>query len=128
MGNGHAVEVRHARMPTRTPVLLSSGGATWNTETRNISATGVLVRRPRNWQGRVGDGVILDLLVRDGVDIHLEARAARLTADEIGLEYTWVPARNEVALWSFLGAYADRVERRSSAGTARPGHPEDSMP
>ncbi|MBL0163277.1 MAG: PilZ domain-containing protein [Xanthomonadales bacterium] len=109
--DGSGQYLRHARMSIRSIVLISMGPLSWITEVENISATGLLARRPEEWCAGAGERCVLDLLVGDDLHIHLEAIVARLTADCVGLAYTSIPADKEHALWGLLGHYADHLDR-----------------
>ena len=50
----------------------------------DISATGVRVRRPDGWRGKVGDHVSMDMLVGDSLNIHVQAVVARISSDSVG--------------------------------------------
>lgn len=104
------VPSRPARMPIRSAILMSRGGNAWSSEIENISATGVLIVRPEVWTGQVGDRYVLDMLIGEALDIHVEARLARITDEQLGFAYERIPEDRETALWNLLGDYADRVE------------------
>ena len=106
----HSDSVRHARMPISVAVSMMHGGEFWSTDMVDISATGVMVRRPLDWRGTHGDRYVLDMLISPEVNIHLEASVARVTEWHIGFAYERIPAEKEIALWSLLGRYADQVE------------------
>jgi hypothetical protein len=97
-------------MSIRSAILMSSGGSAWSSEIQDISATGVLVGRPDGWTGKVGDLYALDMLFGDALDIHVEARLARVTEDQLGFAYARIPEDKEAPLWNLLGGYADRLE------------------
>jgi PilZ domain-containing protein len=101
---------RSARMPMQSTVLLSRGADAWTTDIEDISASGVLVRRPDAWGHGVGELFALDMMIGDDLNIHLEATVARITAEHIGFAYTRIPADKEIPLWNLLGGYADRLE------------------
>lgn len=101
-------------MPIRSAVLMSRGGSSWSSEVENISATGVLVGRPQGWSGRIGDRYVLDMLIGDSLDIHVEARVARITDERLGFAYERIPEDRETLLWNLLGDYADRLEPYSA--------------
>lgn len=94
----------------RSAVLMSRGGNAWSSEIENISATGVLVGRPADWNGNIGDCYVLDMLIGDSLDLHLEARVARITDDCLGFAYERIPEDRETLLWNLLGDYADKLE------------------
>ena len=107
---------RHTRMPIRSTVLISRGATSWATEIENISATGVLVLRPENWQVKAGESCAVDLLIGEDLHIHLDATVVRLTARHVAFAYTRIPEDKEAALWSLLGRYADQVEQPPAEG------------
>jgi len=101
---------RSARMPMQSTVLLSRGADAWTTDIEDISASGVLVRRPDGWSHAIGSLFALDMMIGDDLNIHVEASVARVTADHIGFAYTRIPPDKEIPLWNLLGGYADRLE------------------
>ena len=105
-GNG----LRHARMKSQIAVLLSRRGDVWATELEDISATGALLARPGNWTGEPGDLWVLDMLFLENLNIHLEARVARVSEDRIGFAFARIPEDKQAPLWELLGGYADALE------------------
>ncbi len=101
---------RSARMSIQSTVLLSRGADAWTTDIEDISATGVLVRRPAGWAHHVGDLFALDMVFGDDLNIHVEATVARHTHEHVAFAYTRIPADKEIPLWNLLGGYADRLE------------------
>jgi hypothetical protein len=101
---------RSARMPMQSTVLLSRGADAWTTDIEDISASGVLVRRPDGWSHPIGALFALDMMIGADLNIHLEATVARVTVDNIGFAYTRIPPDKEIPLWNLLGGYADRLE------------------
>jgi hypothetical protein len=97
-------------MAIRSAVFISSGQNAWSSEILDISATGVLVGRPEHWNGLVGDLFSLDMLIGDSLNIHVEARLARLNESQMGFAYARIPENKEIPLWNLLGGYADRLE------------------
>lgn len=102
--------MRSARMAIRSAVFISRGHNGWSSEIVDISATGVLVGKPDKWNGKIGDIFSLDMLIGESLDIHVEARLARATEDQLGFAYARIPENKEVPLWNLLGGYADRLE------------------
>lgn len=102
--------MRPARMKIRSAVLMMRGGDYWSSELEDISATGVLVRRPEKFTGKAGDMFVLDMMIGDELNIHLEATVARVTDDSVGFAYARIPADKEEPLWNLLGGYADSLE------------------
>lgn len=101
---------RSARMPMQSTVLLSRGADAWTTDIEDISASGVLVRRPDGWAHPTGALFALDMMIGADLNIHLEATVARVTDEHIGFAYTRIPPDKEIPLWNLLGGYADRLE------------------
>ncbi len=101
---------RPARMRIQTTALMSRDGASHPTELVDISATGVLLRRPPHWQGAEGQGWVLDMIFGHDLHIHLEAKVARISREHIGFAYTRIPEDKQVPLWNLLGGYADILE------------------
>lgn len=105
-----AAGLRHARMKRQTAVLMSRRGDVCATELADISATGVLLARPDGWKGEPGDLWVLDMLFQDDLNIHLEARVARVACDRIGFAFARIPEDKQAPLWTLLGGYADTLE------------------
>lgn len=91
-------------------MLMSRRGDVWATELENISATGALLARPPNWKGDPGDLWVLDMLFQENLNIHLEARVARISQDRIGFVFARIPEDKQAPLWELLGGYADALE------------------
>ena len=102
---------RHARMRITSAVLMMHGADAWSSEISDISATGVLVGKPADWKGHVGDMYTLDMIIGDDLNIHVEATVARVTENHVGFAYARIPPEKEVPLWNLLGGYADRLEQ-----------------
>lgn len=102
--------LRHARMRISSAVLMMRGADVWSTEIEDISATGVLVVKPDDWDGQVGDLYSLDMIVGEELNIHVEATLARVLDSSLGFAYARIPPEKEVPLWNLLGGYADRLE------------------
>jgi hypothetical protein len=102
--------LRPARMRIKTTVLMSHGDESHPTDLIDISATGVLLRRPREWGGKAGESWVLDMIFGHDLHIHLEAKVARVSEKHIGFAYTHIPEDKQVPLWNLLGGYADILE------------------
>lgn len=103
-------QLRPARMRIQTTVLMSHGDESHPTELEDISATGVLLRRPLGWQGEPGQTWVLDMIFGHDLLIHLEAKVARVSERHIGFAYSRIPEDKQVPLWNLLGGYADVLE------------------
>jgi hypothetical protein len=97
-------------MAVRSAVLMVRGDQSWASEVMDISATGVLIRRPPEWIGQRGDRFVLEMLFGDHLDIHVEAVVMRVTEDELGFAFSRIPPDKETPLWNLLGGYADTLE------------------
>ncbi len=97
-------------MRIRSAAMMIRGADAWSTEIADISATGVLLVRPENWQGKPGDFYALDMIVGEELNIHVEATVARITTNHLGFAYARIPPDKEVPLWNLLGGYADKLE------------------
>ncbi|WP_455211436.1 PilZ domain-containing protein [Kaarinaea lacus] len=73
------------RITFDSPVYLSTDTATWQSELVDISLNGVLIDRPADWQGSLGDifKLTLDLNESD-VEIRMEVEVAHMEDDHIG--------------------------------------------
>jgi len=111
-GNSGGVpeKLRPARMQIETTVLMSRHGESHPTELVDISATGVLLRRPLGWEGEQGQSWILDMIFGHDLHIHLEAQVTRISDRHLGFAYTRIPEDKQVPLWNLLGGYADILE------------------
>lgn len=109
-GHSQPKGMRHARMRIETAVLISRGVESFPTELEDISATGALLRRPRDWPGSEHDTWILDMIFGHDLHIHMEATVARLSDEWIGVAYSRIPEHKQEALWNLLGGYADKLE------------------
>lgn len=101
---------RHARRHVVSAVLLSRGAESAPSEMVDISATGLCVRRPEQWQGAPGQLWTLDLLLEGDAHVNLEATCVRETEHKLCFEFTRIPEDRQIPLWNLLGGYADRVE------------------
>ena len=105
---------RHARLHVVSAVLLSRGAESAQSEMVDISATGLCVQRPQQWQGGPGQLWTLDLLLEGDAHVNLEATCVRETANKLCFEFTRIPEDRQIPLWNLLGGYADRVEAFSA--------------
>jgi hypothetical protein len=110
MDGSDSEHLRPARMRIKTTVLMSHGDESHPTDLIDISATGVLLRRPPNWRGKADESWVLDMIFGHDLHIHLEAKVARVSDRHIGFAYTMIPEDKQVPLWNLLGGYADILE------------------
>jgi hypothetical protein len=102
--------LRPARMRIETTTLMSRGGQSHSTELVDISANGLMVRRPLDWHGELGQDWVLDMIFANDLHIHLEATVARISEHHVGYVYSRIPEDKQVPLWNLLGGYADILE------------------
>lgn len=84
------------------------GEESFTSEVLDISATGVMIKRPVAWIGQRGDRCVLDMLFGD-LNIHVEAVVARVGEDDLGLAFSAIPPDKELPLWNLLGGAADTL-------------------
>jgi hypothetical protein len=101
---------RASRLRVECAVLISRLEAAWITELMDISASGMLIKRPRDWDGALGEEFVIDMVFDGDLLINLEATLRRETPEELGMSFSRVPANKERALWGLLGGYADRFD------------------
>jgi hypothetical protein len=86
MNTPNSQNKRHfTRIAFDSPVYLSKDAATWQSKLVDISLNGVLIDRPANWQGSVGDLFMLTLdLNESDIEIRMEVQVAHMENDHIG--------------------------------------------
>ncbi|MDJ0656261.1 MAG: PilZ domain-containing protein [Xanthomonadales bacterium] len=101
---------RDRRMRLRAEVVVLRHGEMWDSEVVDISASGMLIREPENWDGSLGDEMCIELILCEKDTIALLGKVVRYDGECLGLEFTHIPPRSEIPLWSLLGEYADSME------------------
>lgn len=101
---------RSQRMSLSAEVLLLRQGELWESEVIDISATGVRIRRPDDFEGQLGDQIGLELLLGEHDTIGVFGSVCRIDEDEVAFEYSRIPVRSEIPLWNLLGIHADTTE------------------
>ncbi|MEM9530399.1 MAG: PilZ domain-containing protein [Pseudomonadota bacterium] len=104
---------RYTRMQLRAEVVLLRQGELWDSEVVDISASGMLVRRPSDWEGALGDEVSVELIVADRQTIPMFGKIVRYDDDILGVEYTHIPPPSEIPLWTLLGEFADAIDHQA---------------
>ncbi|HEX7325298.1 MAG TPA: PilZ domain-containing protein [Rhodanobacteraceae bacterium] len=102
--------LRHARMLRQTAVLMSRCGDVWQTDLKDISATGAKLARPAGWEGKPGDVWSLDMLFDSAVNVNVMAEVVRIGEHHIGFAFARIPEAVQRPLWTLLGGYADKLE------------------
>ena len=99
---------RAARKPAGLRALMMLGGEDWELQTRNLSASGILLEPLEGFDGKPDDRVRLVLMDDSDRSIHLRARISRVDNHQgIALELTAIDSESEVPYWELLGRYAD---------------------
>lgn len=105
---------RSQRMNLNADVLMLRSGELWDSEVVDISATGVLIKRPADWDGELGDQLGLELLLGEHDTIGVFATVSRIDEETIAFQYSRIPVRSEIPLWNLLGIHADTTEITSA--------------
>lgn len=100
---------RYRRMPLEAEVLVLMRGEAWDTQGIDISATGLLVLRPEEWENIDDAEYAIELILSEST-IPLAGRVARTDDLGVAFEFTRIPPESEAPLWRLLGAYADATE------------------
>ncbi len=101
---------RSQRMTLDAEVLLLRQGELWESEVIDISASGVRIRRPVDFEGKIGDQIGLELLLGKHETIGVFGSVCRIDEHEVAFEYSRIPVRSEIPLWNLLGIHADTTE------------------
>ncbi|MEM1092474.1 MAG: PilZ domain-containing protein [Pseudomonadota bacterium] len=109
------IGTRYRRMSLRAEVVVLRQGELWDSEVVDISASGLLMRRPDDWEGSLGDEMSVELLLAEQKTIALFGKVVRYDRENVGLEFSHIPPESEVPLWTLLGAYADALDAERSA-------------
>jgi hypothetical protein len=76
---------RFTRVPFPAMVILRTDDCQWECTVIDISLKGALLNRPGAWSAKPGQGVDLDVLVAEGVHIHMKGVVAHIEADHVGV-------------------------------------------
>ncbi len=101
---------RYLRLPLKAEVVVLRRGDLWESRVVDISATGMLMDRPAEWDGSLGDALGLELIVPDGATIALLGVVVRYDGETVGIEFTRIPPESEIPLWKLLGICAESTE------------------
>jgi hypothetical protein len=106
-----ASQPRAARKPAGLRALMMLRGEDWELQTRNLSASGILLEPLEGFDGKSDDRVRLVLIDDTDRSIHLRARISRVDNHQgIALELTAIDSESEVPYWELLGRFADHNE------------------
>ncbi len=106
---------RYRRLSLKAEVAVMRRGELWESEVVDISATGMLILRPAEWEGSLGDVMGLELILPAGETIALTGAVVRYDGETIGIEFTRIPPESEIPLWKLLGIYAESTEEADKA-------------
>lgn len=75
---------RHARFPFDTPVRLSSARGKWEGKLLDVSLKGVLMTRPKTWQGKPAERYQVEFTLDQDVNVAMQVSVAHSDAERIG--------------------------------------------
>jgi hypothetical protein len=101
---------RACRMRVDACALLLYRGEAWETRVNDISASGVLIERPRGFPGGADAQINLEIILDNGGTVAVSGRVARVADRVMGVEFTNIPAWSQAPLWHLLGEYAEQTE------------------
>lgn len=103
---------RAARKPAGLRALMMLRGEDFELQTRNLSASGILLEPLDDFDGQPDDRVRLVLMDDSDRSIHLRARISRIDDHQgIALELTAIDSESEVPYWELLGRFADHNDQ-----------------
>ena len=77
---------RFQRFPLDAKVRLYSGTASWQTELIDISLKGVLLTKPKDWDGKIGESYRVGINIESTISISMSVKIAHLEDTKIGCE------------------------------------------
>ena len=77
---------RFQRFPFEATARLYSGTQQWQGELIDISLKGVLITRPADWDGQIGQTYRISLALPGSVNISMAVTIAHVTAEHIGCQ------------------------------------------
>ncbi len=101
---------RFARKAFKGHVLISCDGAMWQTQFRDISASGALLEKPDSADLQSGDSVHLEIVPDSGQTIALVGKLVRVTDATLAIQFRAIPDDSEAPLWQLLGEHAEGSE------------------
>ncbi len=101
---------RYRRLALKAEVAVLRRGELWESEVVDISASGMLIARPEDWEGSLGDAMGLELILPEGDTLSLMGAVVRYDGETIGIEFTRIPPDSEIPLWKLLGIHGESTE------------------
>lgn len=103
--------IRHRRVNIDATVQIMQGNTVTQTRVQDLSATGLQTDIPSDWQGHIDTTYILDIILDNGLQIHLIANLKRMHEHALGFEYAEIPESSQGPLWELLGEDSFSKER-----------------
>ncbi len=106
-------KIRYARKPITSSCLLVKQGQSIIMEVKNISASGILLSYDEHTEIRLqeGDFCVLEIILNDDFNLHVEAEVTRLLNDSVGMRFIKIPEEKQIPLWELLGEHVDKIEK-----------------
>lgn len=80
---------KFTRTAYHSRATLGNDDTLWEIELEDISLNGLLIKRPANWEGHLGDEFSFDLPLGDGTDlVVMRCKVAREDDERVGLQCT----------------------------------------
>lgn len=105
--------VRHARKKIVASCLLIRRGVSLVAEVKNISATGILLKKMVNENIEdltVGDLCVLEVVVNQSLNFDVKAKVVRSEGDDLAMHFTHIADDKQKDLWQLLGDQVHEVE------------------
>ena len=105
--------IRYARKPITCSCLLVKKDKSLIMEVKNISASGILLAYDDNNEIvlNIGDYCVLDIIINEDFNLHVEAEARRITEEGIAFKFIKIPEEKQIPLWELLGEHVDKIEK-----------------
>lgn len=105
--------VRYARKVVAASCLMVFRGRSILTKVVNISASGILLEKPKKSdidRFEIGSNCILEIVSGQVPTFHLAAQVVRKEPERVALHFTEIPEEKQKALWQLLGDKANETE------------------
>jgi len=78
---------RFTRIPFTASAQVVNTEGKWQSELVDVSLQGVLINRPQNWSGQIGQSFMVKLKIQDSdINIRMDAVVAHQEEDKVGFE------------------------------------------
>lgn len=105
--------IRYARKAVVASCLMVFRGRSILTKVVNISASGILLEKPRASDMEhfeVGSNCVLEIVSNQVPTFHLAAQVVRKSPEQVALHFTEIPEEKQTELWQLLGDKANETE------------------